>query len=102
MVSQRTFNQVRGANLLLENKCFMTAEEECPLHGKQIKVLFKSMRKRDMFKMAADGILWWFEYYFDDKSPNTVNDDGISVFYVAYRHGQTSIAKWLLERGAKC
>ncbi|CAF1103316.1 unnamed protein product [Rotaria sordida] len=90
----------QGTNPLLENKWCMTAEGEGSLHGEQIKNLFKSMRKRDMFKMAADGILWWFEYYFDDKSPNTVNDDGTSVLYVACRHGQTSIAKWLLDKGA--
>ncbi|CAF1276546.1 unnamed protein product [Rotaria sp. Silwood1] len=90
----------RGANPLLLNKWCMTAEEEGSFHGKKITNLFESMRTRDMFRMAADGVDWWFEYYFRDKSPDTVNDNGVSLLYVACRCGKTSIAKWLLEKGA--
>ncbi|CAF1298596.1 unnamed protein product [Rotaria sp. Silwood1] len=90
----------QGANPLLLNKWCMTAEQEGFIHGKSITNLFQSMRERNMFEMAANGIDWWFEYYFGNKSPNIVNDNGINLLYVACRHGRTSVAKWLLERGA--
>ncbi|CAF3929925.1 unnamed protein product, partial [Rotaria sp. Silwood1] len=90
----------KGANPLLLNKWCVTAEQEGSMYGTTITDLFESMRKRDMFDMAAKGIDWWFEYYFDDKSPNTVNDNGINLLYVACRNGQISVAKWLLEKGA--
>ncbi|CAF3254853.1 unnamed protein product, partial [Rotaria sp. Silwood2] len=90
----------RGANPLLLNKWCMTAEQEGFIHGKPIRNLFQLIREQNMFEMAAKGIDWWFEYYFGDKSPNTVNDNGINLLYVACRHGQTSVAKWLLEKGA--
>ncbi|CAF3336676.1 unnamed protein product [Rotaria sp. Silwood2] len=90
----------RGANPLLLNKWCMTAEQEGFIHGKTITDLFESMRARNMFEMATNGIDWWFEYYFGDKSPDTVNDNGANLLYVACRCGQTSVAKWLLEKGA--
>ncbi|CAF4696117.1 unnamed protein product, partial [Rotaria sp. Silwood2] len=90
----------RGANPLLLNKWCMTAEQEGFIHGKPIRNLFQLIREQNMFEMAEKGIDWWFEYYFGDKSPNTVNDNGINLLYVACRHGQTSVAKWLLEKGA--
>ncbi|CAF3425846.1 unnamed protein product [Rotaria sp. Silwood2] len=90
----------RGANPLLLNKWCLTAEQEGIIHETTITDLFQLMHKRDMFEMAANGIDWWFEYYFGDKSPNTVNNKGINLLYVACRYGQTSVAKWLLEKGA--
>ncbi|CAF3673449.1 unnamed protein product [Rotaria sp. Silwood1] len=90
----------RGANPLLLNKWCMKAEEEGSFHENKIKDIFESMCKRDMFEMAADGIDWWFEYYFGDKSPDTVNDDGTNILYVACRYGRTLIAEWLLKKGA--
>jgi ankyrin repeat protein len=90
----------RGANSLLINKWGMTAEQEGVAHGKKMTDLFRAMRDRDMFEMAANGIEWWFEYYFADNSPNTVNNEGATLLYIACRHGQTSLAKWLLEKGA--
>ncbi|CAF4864998.1 unnamed protein product [Rotaria sp. Silwood1] len=90
----------QGSNPLLLNKWCMTAEQEGMIHGSTIRDLFQSMRKRDMFEMAAKGIDWWFEYYFGDKSPDTTNGNGINLLYVACRNGQTSVAQWLLEKGA--
>ncbi|CAF0993143.1 unnamed protein product [Rotaria sordida] len=90
----------QGANLLLLNKWCLTAEQEGLIHGKSITNLFQSMREKNMFEMSANGIEWWFEYYFGGKSPNIMNDNGINLLYIACRHGQTSVAKWLLERGA--
>ncbi|CAF3712259.1 unnamed protein product [Rotaria sp. Silwood1] len=90
----------RGANPLLENRWCMTAEEEGSFHGNKIINLFESMRKRDMFQMAIDGIDWWFKYYFGDNSLNKVNDEGKSLLYIACSYGQTSVAKWLLDQGA--
>ncbi|CAF1210268.1 unnamed protein product, partial [Rotaria sordida] len=90
----------RGANPLLLNKWCMTAEQEGFIHDKKITDLFQSMREQDMFDMAVKGIDWWFEYYFGDKSPDTVNDKGINLLYLACRYGQTLVAKCLLEKGA--
>ncbi|CAF4534237.1 unnamed protein product [Rotaria sp. Silwood2] len=90
----------RGANPLLLNKWCLTAEQEGIIHETTITDLFQLMHKRDMFEMAANGIDWWFEYYFGDKSPDTVNDNGTNLLYVACRYGRTSAAKWLLEKGA--
>ncbi|CAF4907948.1 unnamed protein product, partial [Rotaria sp. Silwood1] len=90
----------KGANPLLLNKWCMTAEQEGSMYGTTITDLFESMRKRDMFDMAAKGIDWWFEYYFGDQSPDTINDKGVNLLYVACRNGQISVAKWLLEKGA--
>ncbi|CAF4932837.1 unnamed protein product, partial [Rotaria sp. Silwood1] len=90
----------KGANPLLLNKWCVTAEEEGSMYGTTITDLFESMRKRDMFDMAAKGIDWWFEYYFGDQSPDTINDKGVNLLYVACRNGQISVAKWLLEKGA--
>ncbi|CAF5092477.1 unnamed protein product, partial [Rotaria sp. Silwood1] len=53
----------QGANPLLINKWCVTAEQEGSMYGTTITDLFESMRKRDMFDMAAKGIDWWFEYY---------------------------------------
>ncbi|CAF1456570.1 unnamed protein product, partial [Rotaria sordida] len=90
----------RGANPLLLNKWCMTAEQEGFIHGKTITDLFQSMREQDMFEIAVKGIDWWFEYYFGNKSPNKANDKGINLLYLACRYGRTSVAKWLLDKGA--
>ncbi|CAF1011952.1 unnamed protein product [Rotaria sordida] len=90
----------QGANSLLLNKWCMTAEQEGFIYGKTIMNLFQSMREQNMFEVAANGIDWWFEYYFGNKSPNTINNDGINLLYVVCLHGPTSVAKWLLEREA--
>ena len=90
----------RGANSLLINKWGMTAEQEGIAHGRHIVEIFKAMRNRDMFKMAENGTYWWFKYHFGDNSPNTVNNEGTSLLYIACRCGQTSVAKWLLDNGA--
>ncbi|CAF4726698.1 unnamed protein product [Rotaria sp. Silwood1] len=73
----------QGSNPLLLNKWCMTAEQEGMIHGSTITDLFQSMRKQDMFEMAAK-----------------VDDNGINLLYVACRNGQTSVAQWLLEKGA--
>ena len=90
----------RGANSLLMNRWGMTAEQEGLVHKKLISDLFQEIRKRDMFEMASTGQKWWFEYYFGDNSPDTVSSSGATLLYVACRHGQTSVAKWLIENGA--
>jgi ankyrin repeat protein len=90
----------RGATSLLINRWGMTAEQEGIIHRDKITDLFQSMREQDMFKMAEDGIDWWFQYYFGDNSPDTANDKGTSLLYVASRYGQTPVVKWLLENGA--
>ncbi|CAF4894223.1 unnamed protein product [Rotaria sp. Silwood1] len=98
LVVEYLINQ--GANPLLLNKSCMTAEQEGIIHGTTITDLFESMRKRDMFKIAEKGIIWWFEYYFDSKSPDIVNENGVNLLYVACRNGQTLVAEWLLKKGA--
>ena len=90
----------QGANSTLLNKWGMSAEQEGLTHGTKITALFQSMRERNMFSMAKDGIDWWFQYYFGDHSPNTVDGDGTNILYVACRFGQTTVAKWLLDKGA--
>ncbi|CAF1268197.1 unnamed protein product [Rotaria magnacalcarata] len=90
----------RGANPLLLNKWCMTAEKEGASRPEKIPNLFESMRKRDMYEMAANGVAWWFQYYFGDKSPNEVNDKGINLLYVACRNGKNEVAEWLLDRGS--
>ncbi|UJR11912.1 hypothetical protein I4U23_016090 [Adineta vaga] len=90
----------QGANPLLINKWGMTAEQEGIRHGKIISNSFQTMRNQDMFQMAADGIHWWFAYYFDDTSLDMTNSDGTSLLYIACRCGQFLVAKWLLEHGA--
>ncbi|CAF1386800.1 unnamed protein product [Adineta steineri] len=78
----------------------MTAEQESIVHGTRIIELFRSIREKNMFEMAQNGIVWWFEYYFNDHSPNEIDSNGTSLLYVACRFGQTSVAKWLLDKGA--
>lgn len=91
----------RGANSILINKWGMTAEQEGMVHKNPISGLFQAMRKRDMFDMASTGKTWWFEYYFSGNLPDSVNKDGATLLYVACRNGQTAVAKWLIENGAK-
>ncbi len=90
----------RGCNPTLKNRWGTTAEEEGSKHGTKITDLFKSMRERDMFEMARNGVDWWFYYYFGDKSRDMIDSNGISLLYHACRDGQYSVAKWLLEHGA--
>ncbi|CAF3150767.1 unnamed protein product [Rotaria sp. Silwood2] len=89
-----------GADTLLINKWGMTAEQESLMHGKSMTKHFQSMRDHDMFKMAADGTDWWFRYHFGAKSPDAMNDAGVSLLYVACRNGRKSVAKWLIKKGA--
>ncbi|CAF3565286.1 unnamed protein product [Rotaria sp. Silwood1] len=58
------------------------------------------MREQDMFKMAADGVDWWFRYHFGTNSPNALNDTGVSLLYIACRNGRKSLAEWLIKKGA--
>ena len=90
----------RGANSILINKWGMTAEQEGMVYKNRILDLFQAMRRRDMFEMASTGKTWWFEYYFSGNLPNAVSNDGATLLYVACRHGQTAVAKWLIENGA--
>ncbi|CAF4120098.1 unnamed protein product [Adineta steineri] len=90
----------KGANSILINRWGMTAEQEGIVHGTKIKELFQAMRDMNMFDMAIKGIVWWFQYYFEDKSPNSIDGQGTSLLYVACRFGQTSVAEWLLDKGA--
>ncbi|CAF3682849.1 unnamed protein product [Rotaria sp. Silwood1] len=90
----------RGANPLLLNRWCTTAEDEGSFRGDKIIKLFESMRTKDMFKMAADGIDWWFKYYFEKRSPDAVNQDGTSLLYIACRYGRTSVVEWLLVKNA--
>lgn len=89
-----------GANSLLINKSKLTAEQEGKQYGNSINEIFENIRTRNVFDMAANGVLWWFQYHFDNHSPNEINSDGASLLYIACRYGQTSVAKWLLDHGA--
>ena len=89
----------RGCNSTLRNRRGITAEEGSK-HSRWIADLFESMRERDMFEMARQGVDWWFHYYFDDKSKDMIDSNGISLLYYACRYGKYSVAKWLLEHGA--
>jgi ankyrin repeat protein len=91
---------IRGCDSTLRNRWGTTAEEEGTKHGRRINDLFKAMREQDMFEMARKGIHWWFYYYFDEKLTNMIDSKGVSLLYYACRHGQYSVAKWLLEHGA--
>jgi hypothetical protein len=53
-----------------------------------------------MFEMAREGVDWWFSYYFDVELKDNSDSNGISLLYYACRHGQYTVAKWLLEHGA--
>ncbi|CAF0937556.1 unnamed protein product [Rotaria sordida] len=90
----------QGADSTLINKWGMTAEQEGLIHKTKITQLFQSMKEQNMFDMAVNGFDWWFRYYFDDNSPNTIDGRGTSILYVACRFGKTSVAKWLLDKGA--
>ena len=90
----------RSANPLLINKWNMTAEQEGEHFGITIRQIFDRIRQCDMFEMATNGIDWWFEYYFDNHSPNSVDINGTSLLYIACRYGQILVAKWLLDHGA--
>ncbi|UJR21018.1 hypothetical protein I4U23_024118 [Adineta vaga] len=91
----------RGAYPKLVNKWGMTAEQEGMRHdSKGISDLFCTIREQNMFTMAKDGIDWWFDYYFDGKSPNSTDENGTNILYIACRFGQTAVAKWLLDNGA--
>ena len=90
----------QGANPNLVNKWGMTAEHEGIIHGTEVTQLFRSMKEQNMFDMAKEGVDWWFQYYFDGCSSNSVDGQGTSILYVACRFGQTSVAKYLLDKGA--
>ncbi|CAF3510712.1 unnamed protein product [Rotaria sp. Silwood1] len=90
----------QGANSTLINKWGMTAEQEGLVNGTRITDLFRLMREKNMFQMAKDGMNWWFNYHFDSKSSNAVDNQGTSLLYIACRFGQTSVAKCLLDKGA--
>lgn len=90
----------RGANSILINRWGMTAEQEGMRHKQKIFCIFQSIRERDMFKMAHDGIDWWFKYHFHDNNIEAVNDQGTSLLYVACRFGKTKVAELLLDKGA--
>ncbi|CAF1440298.1 unnamed protein product [Adineta ricciae] len=90
----------RGANPTLVNKWGMTSEQEGFAHGTEITDLFRDIRDQDMFRMAKDGTTWWFQYYFDGKSPNATDERGTSLLYIACRFGQIAVAEWLLDNGA--
>ena len=90
----------RGCDSTLKNRWGTTAEEEGTKHGRRITDLFKSMRERDMFEMARQGVAWWFFHYFENRSIDAVDDKGVSLLYYACRYGQYPVAKWLLEHGA--
>ncbi|CAF1184231.1 unnamed protein product [Rotaria sordida] len=90
----------QGCNSTLYNRWGLTAEQEGSKHGSNITNIFQSMRNRDMFEMAYKGIDWWFQYYFGTTSPDTTDSEGISLLYHACRHGQYTVAKWLLEHKA--
>ncbi|CAF3392810.1 unnamed protein product [Rotaria socialis] len=89
-----------GANPSLTNRWGMTAEQEGSIQGESVKRIFESIRNEDMFKMAAEGVDWWFQYHFGDKSPDATNTAGVTILYVACRYGKTAVAQWLLEHGA--
>ncbi|CAF1471735.1 unnamed protein product [Adineta steineri] len=89
-----------GCDSTLKNRWGTTAEEEGSKHGNRIIDIFKRIRAYDMFKMAIEGKDWWFYYYFDEKSKDMTDANGTSLLYHACRHGQHSVAKWLLEHGA--
>ena len=90
----------RGCNSILQNRWGMTAEQEGNRHGQAMINLFESMRKRDKFEMAREGIDWWFYYYFNNPSKNLTDEKGVSLLYYACRYGRYSVTKWLLEHGA--
>ncbi|CAF4878847.1 unnamed protein product [Rotaria sp. Silwood1] len=90
----------QGCNSTLNNRWGLTAEQEGSKHGNNITDIFQSMCNQDMFEMARKGIDWWFQYYFDTRSPDTIDSEGISLLHHACCHGQYTIAKWLLEHKA--
>ncbi|CAF1204028.1 unnamed protein product [Rotaria sordida] len=85
----------RGCDPTLRNRWGTTAEEQGTKHDSRITDIFKCMRERDMFEMARTGVDWWFYYYFDNKSKDIIDSNGISLLYYACRFGQYSVAKWL-------
>ena len=89
-----------GCNSILRNRWGMTAEQEGRKHGQTMINLFESMRKRDMFKMAREGVDWWFYYYFNNPSKDLTDEKGVSLLYYACRYGRYSVVKWLLEHDA--
>lgn len=90
----------RGCDSTLINRWGLTAEQEGSKHGVKITDIFQRMRNQDMFKMARNGSVWWFQYYFGDTSPDTTDTNGISLLYHACRYDQYTVAKWLLDNGS--
>ena len=90
----------KGAHCLLINRWGMTAEQEGLIHQSTITNIFQEIRRRDAFDMAKQGHLWWFQYHFGSRSPDSTNNEGTNLLYVACRGGQLTIARWLLEHGA--
>ena len=90
----------RGCNPHFINRWGTTAQEEGIKHGRWIADLFESMRERDMFEMAREGVDWWLYYYFDVQLKDSADSNGISLLYYACRYGKYSVTKWLLEQGA--
>ena len=90
-----------GANPHLLNQANFTAEEESQRSGDDLSPTFRCMYDWNVFNLAESGTRWWFEHYFGTNSPDMTNAYGVTLLYVACRHGQVSVARWLLEHGAK-
>ncbi|CAF0829019.1 unnamed protein product [Didymodactylos carnosus] len=88
-----------GADPQLYNKWGTTAQNEA-INYPNIIELFDKMKERDMYQMAKDGHLYWFQYYFNKQHINTVDSTGTSLLYHACRQGYLDLVKWFIVNGA--
>lgn len=90
----------RGCDSTLENQWGLTAQQEGIKHGDRMSQIFQSIRNWDMFEMARKGNDWWFKYYYETKSPDAADSNGVSLLYHASRNNQYFVVKWLLDHHA--
>jgi len=92
----------QGCDPTLRNRWTLTAEQEgsgSKLADK-ISQIFQCIRNRNIFETARNGHVWWFEYYYQMKSLDAIDSNGVSLLYHSCRDNQYDVVKWLLDHGA--
>jgi ankyrin repeat protein len=73
----------RGADPHLRNHEDLTAQQIAQRSNIDFSPVFRRVYDSNMFDMAEAGFISWFEHYFGENSPDTINEYGTTLLYVA-------------------